>query len=71
MTWNSQVTGSIQVRTAIALGIVFLMTNKPDAAGSAITIIVAVALGVAISVPALNRARQRSPLSGQAASGGA
>ncbi|MDQ3811360.1 MAG: hypothetical protein M3336_13820 [Chloroflexota bacterium] len=60
---------SIQIRTAISLGIVFLMTTKPDAAGSAVAIAVAVALGVSVSVPALNRARQRDRLSGPAASG--
>ena len=50
---------SIQIRTAIALGIVFLMTTKPDAAGSAVAIAVAVVLGVGFSLPALNRARRR------------
>ena len=48
---------SIQVRTAIALGIVFLMTNKPDALGSAAAIGVAVVLGLAFSFPVLNQAR--------------
>jgi hypothetical protein len=50
---------SIQVRTAIVLGIVFLMTNKPDAAGAVIAIGVAIVLGAAFSVPALNQARAR------------
>jgi hypothetical protein len=50
---------SIQIRTAIALGIVFLMTIKPDAAASAVAIAVAVVLGVGFSLPALNRARRR------------
>ena len=49
---------SIQVRTAIVLGIVFLMTNKPDAAGSVAAIAVAAVLGVACSLPALDRARR-------------
>ncbi len=49
-------TVSIQVRTTIALGIVFLMTNKPDMVGSAVAIAVAVVLGLAASWPALNRA---------------
>ena len=49
---------SIQVRTAIVLGIVFLMTNKPDAAGSVVAIATALVLGVAFSLPALDRARR-------------
>jgi hypothetical protein len=49
---------SIQVRTAIVLGIVFLMTNKPDAAGSVVALAAAVVLGVACSLPALERARR-------------
>ena len=50
---------SIQIRTAIALGIIFLMTTKPDVLGSAIAIAVAIVLGVGCSLPALNRARGR------------
>jgi hypothetical protein len=52
---------SIQIRTAIVLGIVFLMTNKPDAAGSALAIAVALVLGAGFSVPALSRVRRPSP----------
>lgn len=48
---------SIQIRTALALGIVFLMTVKPDMAGSIIAIVVAVALGVASALPAWSRGR--------------
>jgi hypothetical protein len=48
---------SIQIRTAIAIGIVFLMTIKPDTLGSAITIAVAIIVGVGFALPALNRAR--------------
>jgi hypothetical protein len=48
---------SIRIRTAIALGIVFLMTTKPDVLGSAVAIAVAIALGVGFSLPALTRAR--------------
>ncbi|HEY3079619.1 MAG TPA: hypothetical protein VGM69_06900 [Chloroflexota bacterium] len=60
---------SIQTRTAIALGIVFLMTNKPDAVGSAIAIVVAAVLGLAFSLPALKsalRARGPAPTPGSA-----
>ena len=48
-------TASIQTRTAIAVGIVFLMTNKPDAVGSAAAIATAVLLGFAVSWPELRR----------------
>jgi hypothetical protein len=51
---------SIQIRTAIALGIVCLMTVKPDVLGSAIAIAVAIVLGVGFSLPAFNRARRRT-----------
>jgi hypothetical protein len=51
---------SIQIRTAIALGIVFLMTIKPDVLGSAVAIAVAILLGIAFSLPALNQARRRA-----------
>ncbi|MCL4531493.1 MAG: hypothetical protein M1282_19075 [Chloroflexi bacterium] len=44
---------SMQVRTAIALGIVFLMTIKPNLAGSIITLIVAIIVGFAAAYPAL------------------
>jgi hypothetical protein len=44
-------------------GIVFLMTTKPDAAGS----VVPIALAVVFSLPALKRARQRGRLSEQPA----
>lgn len=42
---------SIQARIAIALGIVFLKTAKPDLVGSLLTIGVAIALGVASALP--------------------
>ena len=51
---------SIQIRTAIALGIVFLMTNKPDVTGSVIAITAAILLGLAFSLPALNHRRVES-----------
>lgn len=48
---------SIQTRVAIALGIVFLKTAKPDLAGSLLTIGVAVALGIASALPMPGRER--------------
>ena len=44
-------------RVGMALGVVFLMTVKPGAAGSVITIAVAVAAGVVASLPAWSRAQ--------------
>jgi hypothetical protein len=40
---------SVRVRTALALGIVFLMTTKPDVVGAILVILVAAALGVVAS----------------------
>ncbi len=53
---------SIRTRVAIALGIVFLKTAKPDLGGSLITIGVAIVLGLAsaLPVPRLERAQERS-----------
>jgi predicted lysophospholipase L1 biosynthesis ABC-type transport system permease subunit len=48
---------SLQTRLAIALGIVFLMTNKPGLSGSLITIGVATLLGLAASLPMPHRER--------------
>lgn len=48
---------SIQTRVAIALGIVFLKTAKPDLGGSLITIGVAIVLGVASALPMPRRER--------------
>lgn len=42
---------SIQTRVAIALGIVFLKTTKPDLGGSLITIGVAIVLGLVSALP--------------------
>ena len=42
---------SIQTRVAIALGIVFLKTTKPDIWGSLLTIGVAIILGIASTLP--------------------
>ncbi len=44
---------SIQTRVAIALGIVFLKTAKPDLGGSLITIGVTIVLGLAAALPVL------------------
>jgi hypothetical protein len=46
---------SIQTRVAIALGIVFLMTVKPDLGGSLLTIGLATVLGLASALPMLHR----------------
>ena len=53
---------SIQTRVAIALGIVFLKTAKPDLGGSLITIGVAIVLGLAsaLSMPRREQAREGS-----------
>ena len=55
---------SIQTRVAIALGIVFLKTAKPDLGGSLITIGVAIVAGVVSALPMSRRERaQESPAS--------
>ena len=48
---------SIQTRVAIALGIVFLKTAKPDLGGSLLTIGVAIILGLASALPTPRRER--------------
>ena len=48
---------SIQTRVAIALGIVFLKTAKPDLGGSLLTIGVAIILGLATALPLPRRER--------------
>ncbi len=48
---------SMQTRVAIALGIVFLMTIKPDFAGSLLTIAAAIILGIASALPLSPRKR--------------
>jgi hypothetical protein len=48
---------AIQSRVALALGIVFLMTAKPDLNGSLLTIGVVALLGLAGSLPLLTRGR--------------
>jgi hypothetical protein len=49
----------IQTRVAIGLGIVFLMTIKPDLVGSLLTIGVATVLGVASALSMLVRQRTK------------
>jgi hypothetical protein len=48
---------AIQTRVAIALGIVFLMTVKPDLGRSLLTIGVATALGLVLALPIVGRER--------------
>ena len=48
---------SIQTRVAVALGIVFLKTAKPDLGGSLLTIGVAIILGLASALPMPRRER--------------
>jgi hypothetical protein len=50
---------SLRIRTGIALGIVFLMSVKPDLLGSLLTIGVAGVLGLAFSLPSLGRGREK------------
>ena len=52
---------SIQTRTAIALGIVFIMTVKPGLTGALLTIGVAVILGLASALPVWSRSRAQEP----------
>ena len=51
---------SIETRVAIALGIVFLKTAKPDLGGSLITIGVAIVLGLAAALPVPRRERAQA-----------
>lgn len=50
---------SLQVRTLMAFGITFLMTVKPDLAGSAITMIIAILLGLAMNPATMSYYRDR------------
>jgi len=50
---------SIQTRIAIALGIVFLKTAKPDLGGSLLTIGAAIVIGLASALPLPRRERAR------------
>ncbi|MCI0712248.1 MAG: hypothetical protein L0154_18990 [Chloroflexi bacterium] len=48
---------ALQTRVTMALGIVFLMTVKPDLMGSLLVMVVATAAGIIMSVPALTGKR--------------
>jgi hypothetical protein len=50
---------SLRIRTAIALGIIFLMTVKPNLLGSLLAIGVASVLGLVFSLPAKGRNREK------------
>jgi len=52
---------SIQTRLAVALGIVFLMTVKPDLNGSLLTIAVAAVLGLVAALPVMVAGRSKQP----------
>jgi hypothetical protein len=56
---NPLLWASLWIRTAIALGIVFLMTVKPDLYGALITMGVAILLGLVASLPARGRDREK------------
>ena len=51
---------SVRARTAVALGVVFLMTVKPDAVGSLLVTVIALVLGIASAVPALRQGSLRA-----------
>lgn len=53
---------SIQSRVSIALGIVFLMTIKPDLYGSLLTIAIAIVLGVASALSVSRREQEQARL---------
>jgi hypothetical protein len=48
---------AIKTRVAIALGIIFLMTVKPDLSGALLAMGIAIVLGLASALPLLRRAR--------------
>ena len=52
----------MQLRVAIGLGIVFLMTAKPDLIGSLVTLSLAIVLGLASALPVLKRGRATSEM---------
>ena len=49
----------IRLRVAIALGIVFLMTAKPDLAGALLSMGIAIVLGLVPSLPMGSRAQTK------------
>src|SRR6266498_2063296 len=52
---------SIQIRLAVALGIVFLMTFKPNLTGSLLAIALAAVLGLIAALPAVAAGRSKQP----------
>jgi hypothetical protein len=50
---------SLHLRGSLAMGIVFLMTVKPALLSSLITVAIAIILGLALSLPARSRGRQK------------
>ena len=52
---------SIQTRLAVALGIVFLMTFKPNLTGSLLAIALAAVLGLIAALPAVAAGRSKQP----------
>jgi hypothetical protein len=55
LLWHPLLWIAIHVRVAIALGIVYLMTIKPDLGGSLLTIAIATLLGIVVGLPAARR----------------
>ena len=51
---------SVRIRTAVALGVVLLMTAKPDLVVSILVIAVALGLGIASAAPVMRRERLRA-----------
>ena len=51
---------SVRMRTAVALGVVFLMTVKPEAVVSLLVVAIALALGIASAVPVLREGSLRA-----------
>jgi len=51
---------SVRARTAVAIGVVFLMTVKPDAVGSLLVTVIAFILGIASVVPVLRQGSLRA-----------
>jgi hypothetical protein len=59
---------AIQTRMAIALGIVFLMTIKPDLLGSLLTIGIAIGVGIGTAIPLRSRKQIQAGPEGSLAS---
>ena len=50
---------SLRLRVGIALGIVFLMTGKPDLTGALLSIAIAIVLGLIASLPMGSRTQTK------------